>query len=235
MIKLLEFVRRMPSDAPEQFHSAWRKAHADFFAATPTARSLVTRCELNHRLLDDYSRARHAEEVPNPPWDGVRVFWLESLEHLGTLQTLPGFADAELGAGVVEKAQVVTNDATVIVDKPGGRERAGLKLLCILRRNAALERAAFHRHWREHHGGLFKRTPDLNAPLLAYDQNHGLDLADAPYDGVTEQWFASLPEWIESLNAPSYPELVDPDVKYLLDADSIRFMLAGQPAVIHGL
>lgn len=233
MIKLLEFVRRRPELDPAQFHAGWRRAHQDFFASSAAARQRVARLELNHRLTEDYARERHAGETPNPVWDGVRVFWFASLEDLQATEKLPGFAALTAPQLIAETASVVTHDATVIVDKPGGRARADLKLLCILRRQAALERAPFFRHWREHHGGLFRNTPDLNKPLLAYDQNHGLDLGDTPYDGVTEQWFASLPEWVESLNAPSHRTLVDPDVAYLLDPASIRFILAGRPTVVH--
>ena len=58
----------------------------------------------------------------------------------------------------------------MIVDKPGGRERAGLKLVCILRRNKALDLTTFHDHWLRNHGGIFQNVPALNEPLLAYDQ-----------------------------------------------------------------
>jgi len=131
-----------------------------------------------------------------------------------------------------DSISVLTNEATRIVDKEGGRERAGLKLMCILRRNPALERPKFFQHWREHHGGLFKNVPELYEPLLAYDQNHGLVLEGAEFDGVTEQWFESLPAWVESMDVPATRDLIEPDVAYLLDPKSIQFILAGRPTVV---
>lgn len=236
MIKLFEFVRRKSDMAPADFHAAWRAAQAEFLAGSAAARKWVVRCELNHRLVEDYAREREAAEVAGPQWDGVAVTWFEELDDCRELQRSTEFIDFSAAARErylrPETASVLTHEATPIVDRAGGRERAELKLLCILRRNAALERAAFFRHWREHHGGLFQNVPALNEPVLAYQQNHGLDVEGATYDGVTEQWFASLPEWIDSINVPEDEQLVRPDVQYMLDPASIQFILAGRPSVV---
>ena len=72
----------------------------------------------------------------------------------------------------------------------------------------------------------------MNEPLLGYDQNHGLDIEGAQYDGVTEQWFRTLPEWMDSIIVPEAEKQVDPDVAYFLDTKSIQFILAGQPTVV---
>jgi len=236
MIKLLTFVRRKAGVSPEKFHADWRAENERFFAATPAARQLVARYELNHRLRDDYERARHSAEMPGPEWDGVAVHWFETLENYRALQSLPAyvqFSATELSRyRDAASISVLTNDATKIVDKAGGRERAGLKLMCILRRNKALERPKFFQHWREHHGGLFKNVPELYEPLLAYDQNHGLAIEGAEFDGLTEQWFESLPAWVESIDVPAAHTLIEPDVAYLLDTNSIQFILAGRPTVV---
>jgi hypothetical protein len=104
-----------------------------------------------------------------------------------------------------------------------------VRLVCILRRNRALDLPRFHAHWLEHHGGLFRDVAELNQPLLAYDQNHGIDAPGAGYDGVTEQWFESLESWLRSLDVPAQRARVEPDVAYLLDPASIQFILAGPP------
>jgi hypothetical protein len=128
------------------------------------------------------------------------VQWFGSLEDYRALQRLPAYAQFSNGElsryRDADSISVLTKDATEVVAKEDGRARAGLKLICILRRNPALERPEFFQHWREHHGGLFKNIPELNDPLLAYDQNHGLALEGAQFDGVTEQWFESLPAWV---------------------------------------
>jgi len=234
MIKLLQFVKRKPGVGSDDFQQQWRAQQQRFFAETPTARKLVARVELNHRIPEDYIRSRHDSEFDSPDWDGVAAYWFANRGDYDALLELPAFkafSAAECAQYRAEKtASVLAGDELIIVDKPGGRARAGLKLLCILHRNNALERKHFLKHWREHHGGLFQNVPELNEPVLAYDQNQGLE--DGEYDGVTEQWFVSLPEWIESLGVAANHELVEPDVAYMLDPNSIQFILAGRPTVV---
>ena len=57
---------------------------------------------------------------------------------------------------------------------------------------------------------------------------------DAAFDGVTEQWFESLDSFVESLAAPSFADVVSPDVAYMLDPASINFIMAGRPTVVIG-
>ena len=70
--------------------------------------------------------------------------------------------------------------------------------------------------------------------MLAYDQNHGIDLPDADYDGVTEQWFTSYATFLGSLGVPAVEREVNPDVAYFLDQSSIEFVMAGPPTVVIG-
>ncbi|MEO5839412.1 MAG: EthD domain-containing protein [Acidimicrobiales bacterium] len=238
MIKVLAFIRRLPGMTPDEFHTYWRDVHAPRFAESPELAPYFRRYELNHRLERDYARERHPGEVAGPQWDGVAVQWFDSLESFREFAAHP--AREEITAidqprfRALETASVITHEPSVIVDKPGGRERAGLKLICILRRNRALELPEFHEHWLRNHGGLFQNIESLNAPLLAYDQNHGLDLPGAEFDGVTEQWFTSMDDWISSLDAPEHTTVVEPDVAYMLDPPSIQFILSGPPTVVIG-
>jgi hypothetical protein len=235
-IKLFAFSRRSAGTTPEEFHAYWRDVHARQIADDPTLRRHVRRYELNHRLPIDYERDRHEGEVDDAGWDGVAVLWFDSLADFDALCAEPAYA-AHAGDGrkFRDDAQLVvfTKDPDVIVSKPG-RDDAEAKMLCILRRNAALDLDTFHAHWLQNHGGMFQRIDELNEPLLAYEQNHGLDLPDAPFDGVTEQWFDSIDSFVRSLDAPSHRTDVEPDVAYLLDPASIHFVMAGPPTVVIG-
>jgi len=238
VIKVMAFIRRLPGMTPDEFHGYWRDVHAPRFAESGDLAPYLRRYELNHRLAVDYERERHRGEVAGVQWDGVAVQWFDSLDAFREFEAHP--ARKEISAidqprfRAPETAAVITHDASVIVDKPGGRERAGLKLLCILRRNKALDLATFHEHWLKHHGGIFQTIPSLNAPLLAYDQNHGLEIEGAEFDGLTEQWFESMNEWIASLDAPECSTVVEPDVAYMLDPPSIQYILGGKPTVVIG-
>lgn len=233
-VKLFAFSRRRAGTTPEEFHAHWRDVHARQIADEPTLRRHVRRYELNHRLPQDYARDRHGLEVDDAGWDGVAVLWFASLDDFEALRQEPAYA-AHAGDGSQfrepDQRIVFTRDPDVIVSKPE-RVDAGAKMLCILRRNAALDLPTFHQHWLHHHGGLFQRIPELNEPLLAYEQNHGIDLPDAGYDGVTEQWFASLGSFVTSLDAPAHRTDVEPDVAYLLDPASITFVMSGPPTVV---
>lgn len=236
MIKLLAFIRRVPGMTPDEFHSYWREVHAARYANDAELRSLIKRYELNHRLNEDYERERHDVEMAGPQWDGVAVQWFDSLADYERFSSHPKrveYSALDIGKFRTDDAAfVLTKEPDVIVELPGGRERAGLKLICILRRHKDLDLPTFHEHWLHNHGGLFRDIAELNQPLLAYDQNHGLDLPGAEYDGVTEQWFTSLPEWMVSLGVPSHKTLVEPDVAYLLDPASVQYIIAGQPTVM---
>jgi hypothetical protein len=234
-IKLFTFLRRKQGMTADAFHEHWRDVHARHIAETPELRRHIRRYELNHRLDQDEARDRQPGEVADLGFDGVAVLWFDSLADYEALRAEPAFVELAATDGPKfrepDRPTVVTHDPDTIVDKPG-REDAGAKMLCILRRNAALDLPTFHAHWLENHGGLFQRIPELNGPLIGYDQNHGVELPDAEYDGVTEQWFADLDTFVTSLAVESHPKVVEPDVAYLLDPSSIQFVMAGKPTVV---
>lgn len=240
-IKLLAFIRRVPEVPIEEFHDYWREVHGPRIRDTPERARHVLRYEQNHRLAADYERSRHAAEMETADYDGVAVQWFDSVDTFRAFASEPSAAvghdeDARY-LDLSATTWMLTKDADVIVDKPGGRDAAGMKLVCMVGRNLDLGLDEFHRHWLEHHGGLFQDIPDLHDPLLAYDQNHRLyeDYErGGHYDGVTEQWFESLDLWVASLAAPSHASTVEPDVAYMLDASTIHFILSGPPDVIIG-
>jgi uncharacterized protein (TIGR02118 family) len=235
-IKLFEFLRRKSGTTQEQFHAYWRDVQAATVAGDPDLRRHVERYELNLRLPDDEGRDRQDGEVDDTGWDGVAVLWFDSIDEMRALAAEPAMAAIRDGASAFredERLIVVTEEPEIIVSTPQ-RDDAGAKMLCILRRNAALDLDTFHEHWTKNHGGLFQSIPELTDPLWGYEQNHGLRDPDAAFDGVTEQWFESLESFVESLGAPAHAEVVNPDVAYMLDPTSINFIMAGKPTVIIG-
>jgi hypothetical protein len=238
MIKRFAFVRRRPGVEVAAFHRVWRDDYAPALAGARALRKPLLRAELLHRLPGDYERERHAAEVVGPQWDGVEVQWFDSEADVRAVRAHPELR--EISAHTIgplrtpETAQVLTHLPATITERPGGRERAGLRLVCILRRHPAFDPDRFHAHWLEHHGGLFRDVAELREPLLAYDQNHGIGEPGAEYDGVTEQWFESLKTWMRSLDVPAQCARVEPDVARMLDPASIQFILAGPPTEVLG-
>ncbi|MDY0005683.1 MAG: EthD domain-containing protein [Spongiibacteraceae bacterium] len=241
MIKAICFLKRNPALNAEQFHRHWREVHAPLFADTPLRRH-IRRYEQNPRLPADYDRARRGSEVADAGFDGVTVLWYDRLEDFQAMVTDPLYQaqvmpDERKLLDTAATCWLIAGPEQVIVDKPGGRARAGAKLLSIFQRNPQLDIATFRKHWRENHGGLFQNVPSLNKDILAYDQNPRLDedYAMAPersYDGVTEQWFESLDSFIASLDEPEQASRVFPDVQYMLNTATVHFLMSAPPSVI---
>jgi uncharacterized protein (TIGR02118 family) len=235
-VKVFEFLRRKQGTTADQFHTYWRDEHGPALADDPSLRRHIKRYELNHRLPEDYARDRQEGEFADIGWDGVAVLWFDSVEDMRALSSEAGMAAVRDSAPEFredERLIVVTEDPEIIVSTPR-RDEATAKMLCILRRNPALDLDTFHEHWVKNHGGLFQTIPELNEPLLGYEQNHGLRDPNAAFDGVTEQWFESIDTFVESLSAPAHAEVVNPDVAYMLDPSSINFVMAGKPTVVIG-
>jgi hypothetical protein len=237
-VKLFGFLKRAPGTSAADFHEHWERRHAPFFADTPELRRHLRRYELYHRLADDEERRRSDVEVADAGFDGVAVQWFDSLADFQAMRDEPAYRQfsAEDGPRYRDPhvASVVTRPPDIIVGPPGGRPDAGMSMICILRHKPGLGLTEFHDHWLHHHGGLFQTIRELHDPLLGYEQNHGLDLPGASFDGVTQQWFASLPAWTRSLEAPAQREVVEPDVASFLDPDAIYFVVAGPPTVVIG-
>ncbi len=234
IVKLFTFLRRRTGTTPEQFEARWTE-HATHLAATPELRRHVLRFELSPRLAADRDRPRHTLEVDDAARDGVAVLTFADRDRYGAFVREPGLRALDADADHFREPGpdvVVTGAPDVILERPGGRDAAGLKLLCLLRRRPGLAPEAFHDHWRRRHGGLFRDTPELRAPMYAYDQDHGLDLPGARWDGVTEQWFASLEEWTAGLGISARAALVIPDMQAFLDVDDLVAVVSGRPVVV---
>jgi hypothetical protein len=237
-VKLFGFLKRAAGTNAAEFHDHWEHRHAPVFAETPELRRRVRRYELYHRLAADEQRRRSDIEVADAGFDGVAVQWFDTLADFQAMQADPVYRrfSAEDGPRYRDPhvAWVVTRVPDVIVGPPGGRPDAGLSFICILRRKPGLDLGEFHDHWLHHHGALFQTIPELRDPLLGYEQNHGVDLPGASFDGVTQQWFESLAAWTRSLEVPAHRRVVEPDVATFLDPEGIYFVNAGPPTVVIG-
>lgn len=242
MIKLICFLKRNKKLSRDQFHDHWSNIHGGLFANNPDMRQYIARYEQNHRMAADYLRDPEDAPFEQQGYDGVTAIWYHSMDAFNAMNQDSYYRE---NVAADEKKLLENNTANwllcdntdVIFDKPQGRESATAKLLCMVRKNAALERSHFHKHWLEHHGGLFINEPDLNKDILVYDQNHR---SEADYemgpernqDGVTEQWFESIERFYKSLKEPIQKTHVEPDVAYMLDPKGTHFIMSDLPEVI---
>jgi uncharacterized protein (TIGR02118 family) len=110
-----------------------------------------------------------------------------------------------------------------------------VKLTCLVRRRAGMSPAEFHEYWRNHHGPLVVSTKS-GSHVIRYVQHHrSLDDysggSDQGYDGVTEQWFASMAEYNAHMSESDF-STVWKDVESFLDVDRLEFVVTEEPVVI---
>ena len=242
MIKLICFLKRNPKLTRAEFHDHWANVHGPLFANTPELKRHVARYEQNPRSEGDYMRDPETLPYEEQGLDGVTVMWYESIEQFQAMVEDPVYQekvvpDEAYLLGETPTSWIIAGDENVIIDKPGGREKATAKLICLLRRNTALDLPTYRKHWLEHHGGLFQEVHNLNKDINAYDQNCRLDIdyeigPDRNFDGVTEQWFDSLERFHQSLGEPEQKTMVEPDVAYLLDPAGTHLVMSDMPRVV---
>ncbi len=109
-----------------------------------------------------------------------------------------------------------------------------VKLICFVRRKPGLDAEEFHHYWRDQHGPLVASTKS-GGHALRYEQNHRVreHWDQAGYDGVTEQWFSSVDDFLASLQEDDYP-LIEADIAKFIDVDSLEWMITEEPEVIVG-
>ena len=112
-----------------------------------------------------------------------------------------------------------------------------VKLTCLVRRKSGMSPEEFHTYWRDVHGPLVASTKS-GSHVIRYIQHHralddysGND--DSGYDGVTEQWFASMDEYRAHIAENDF-STVWADVESFLDVDRLEFVVTEEPVVIVG-
>jgi hypothetical protein len=132
-----------------------------------------------------------------------------------------------------------TDDDDVKIRSHAAREQATVKLLCLLKRKPGLEPEEFHEHWRGPHASLFTQTPEIARHVTAYHQSHRLDRdydrdRGGGYDGLAEQWYASMGDFEALVREPAYAEQIAPDEDRFIDREALTYLLSAPPQLIIG-
>ncbi len=238
MIKLVCFFRRKPGLSREDFHRHWRDAHGPLIAGTPELARHIVRYEQNHRLPEDYAREDACD------FDGATCQWLESMDSFSAFVREPKYREliAPDEGRFIDRASITllfTEDDDVKIDGGDARLAAPVKLLCLLKRKQGVHQEQFHAHWRGQHAALFVDSDALSRHVIAYHQSHRLEGDYARdggggYDGLAEQWYASLDEFQKMVAEPAYAEQIAPDENLFIDRSALTLALSAQPDVIIG-
>lgn len=108
-----------------------------------------------------------------------------------------------------------------------------IKVFAFLTRLPTLSDEQFHAHWRDPHGTLTRRMPQITR----YVQNHQVDaarvvpgIAPCSYSGVATVWFTDLGKMVEMQSDPRYQPLYDDG--FLLYEQSLLAWLVADEVVV---
>jgi len=112
-----------------------------------------------------------------------------------------------------------------------------VRLICMLKRRPDMSVDEFHRYWRENHGPLVMSTKS-GSYVRRYVQLHvshpvvpGND--EPAFDGVTEQWFDSIEDYLASIAEPDYRRIAE-DLPKFLDLERIAFVVVNDEGEVVG-
>ncbi len=248
MIKLVCFIRKRTDLSVPAFQRHWRQNHGPLIKSLPKLRRHLIRYEQNHRLDSDYARdtAGAASALPSAAsgYEGSTIMWFESMKDYHAFAEEPDYADhiAPDEAKFMDRAQTLyffTEEEDIKFGDAGTQSQASVKLLALLRRRADLSPEQFHTHWSGPHARLFSENDSLREHILAYQQNHRFaeDYTRDPgtyWDGLAEQWYASMEAFYAGAGGAPFNELVVPDEECFIDRPATQFILSRPAEIIVG-
>jgi uncharacterized protein (TIGR02118 family) len=195
MVKTITFIKRKPGMNLDEFGQYWRTKHAPIVTKLPGLRRYI-QC---HTIPSGY---RNGE----PAFDGVAEVWFDSTEAMReTAKTAeyravradePNFLDMSKMDFVITEERV-QKDATA--------DPSMVHLVEFVKRKAGMEVEAFQCHWREIHGPLGAKIPQVRRYVQCHVRPAAYrDGRQPPYDGVAEVWFDSTAAMRESATTPEY-------------------------------
>jgi len=111
-----------------------------------------------------------------------------------------------------------------------------VKLIVVIKRNAAMSPEEFHRYWRVEHAAKVRSIPATSRYIRRYVQAHTTDAeyaaGDPAYDGTAELWFDSSEDRNAFFSDPDYLAVVAPDERIFADMERTRFLLTTEEDVI---
>jgi uncharacterized protein (TIGR02118 family) len=180
MIKAIFFIKRKPGMELQSFRAYWLGRHAELVSKVPGLRSYV-QC---HTLDGGYKKGE-------PIWDGIAELGYDDFDAMRRSAKLPesqaatddsaNFADTSHGGALL---------TVEVIQKDGPTNPSMVKMAGFAVRKPGMEAEAFQRYWRDVHGPLASKIPQVRR----YVQCHPLLSAyrggvKPSYDGVALTWF----------------------------------------------
>ena len=111
-----------------------------------------------------------------------------------------------------------------------------VKLIVVIKRNAAMSPEDFHRYWRVEHAAKVRSIPAAAKYIRRYVQAHTLDTeyvaGDPSYDGTAELWFDSVEDKNAFFSDPEYLARIAPDERVFADMTRTQFLDTNEEEVM---
>lgn len=213
-MKIVAIVKRKPGMAVDAFQEYWRTRHAEVVRRLPGVRRYVQ----SHTLPAGYRKGE-------PAWDGIAELWFESPEALRALRGTPEQAavDADEARFLDRSAmKILATDEHVIIDGPVPAN--GVKSIEFVTHRPDLAIDAFQRYWRETHGPLAARIPQIRRYVQSHVRPSAYTGGRTPaYDGLAVTWFDDTAAMRAAAATPEYART---------RADEANFVAGGLPFII---
>ena len=107
-----------------------------------------------------------------------------------------------------------------------------LHVLYFITRKPSLSEAEFHRYWREVHGPIAKKIPQLRH----YVQSHRIPFtgADSTYDGAAEVWIKNEAAMTELRQSPEYLKGALADELNFIDMNRVEWLVTNDHVILDG-
>jgi uncharacterized protein (TIGR02118 family) len=111
-----------------------------------------------------------------------------------------------------------------------------IKLIVVVKRNAAMSPAEFHHYWRTEHAKKVNSIAATAKYVRRYVQAHILDseyaAGEPAFDGTAELWFDSVAGKDAFYSDPEYLAIVNPDERVFADMSLSRFLVTREEDVV---
>ncbi|MBI2205674.1 MAG: EthD family reductase [Candidatus Rokubacteria bacterium] len=195
MIKIVAIVKRKPGMAVEPFQEYWRTRHADVVRKLPGVRRYVQ----SHTLLAGYRKGE-------PAWDGIAELWFDDTHALRALRGTPEQAaiDADEARFLDRSAmKMLATDEDVVIDGP--IPEGSVKSIEFVTHRPDLAIDAFQRYWRETHGPIAARIPQIRRYVQSHVRASAYAGGRTPaYDGLAITWFDDTAAMRAAAATPEY-------------------------------
>jgi uncharacterized protein (TIGR02118 family) len=219
MVTVIAIVKRTAGMSVEAFQEHWRSAHADVVKKLPGLRRYVQ----SHTLASGYRKGE-------PAWDGIAELVFDSTDALRALAGTPENAAVQADeARFIDRTAMATLVTDEHVIKDGPVPHGAVKNVEFIRHRPDLAIDAFQRYWREVHGPIAARIPQIRRYVQRHVRPGLYATGRTPvYDGLAITWFDDTAAMRAAAATPEYaatradePNFIVPDAPFIITREHV--------------